>query len=218
MSAEENKNMQEDHNNTASTTENTTSPTSESDSESFISVQDMQKQSEANMKAAEQSVEESSEGEEEQDVSALQAELVAAKAKADENWDKYLRIQAEMENLGRRKDKQIEDAHKFSTKKMVESLLPVVDSLEMGLQAEGDLDNIREGMQLTLKQFESVMEKFDIQVIDPAGQKFNPELHQAMSMQPNPDFENNDVILVMQKGYTLSGRLVRPAMVMVCKN
>lgn len=144
--------------------------------------------------------------------------LERMKEKADENWDKYLRLNAEMENLTRRKDKQIEDAHKYAIKGFAESLLPVIDSLEMGLSAEGDIDSIREGMSLTLKQFSSVMEKFDLVAISPEGEKFNPEFHQAMSMQPSAEHETNDVVLVMQKGYTLNGRLVRPAMVMVCKN
>ena len=151
------------------------------------------------------------------EVAQLEKELAEAQAKADENWERCLRLQAEMDNQRRRMEKQVEDAHKYSVQKFVEGILPVIDSLEMGLQAEGDLDSIREGMNLTLKQFESVMEKFKIEAVDPVGQPFNPELHQAMAMQPSPDHDNNTVIAVMQKGYTLSGRTIRPAMVMVCK-
>ena len=138
--------------------------------------------------------------------------------KADENWDSFVRLQAEMDNNRKRSEKQVEDAHKYSSQKFVEALLPVVDSLEMGMTAEGDIDQIREGMNLTLKQFETVMEKFNIEAINPMGEKFNPELHQAMAMQPNPEMENNTVMAVMQKGFTISGRLIRPAMVMVVKN
>jgi molecular chaperone GrpE len=152
------------------------------------------------------------------DVETLQQQYEAAKTKADENWDQYLRLQAEMDNLRKRSTKQVEDAHKFASQKIVEALLPVIDSLEMGMQAEGDLDSIREGMNLTMQQFESVMEKFSITVVNPLGEVFNPDLHQAMSMQPCENQENNTISMVMQKGYTLSGRLIRPAMVMVCKN
>lgn len=152
------------------------------------------------------------------DLAQLQQELAAAKAKADENWDRALRLQADMDNQRRRFEKQVEDAHKFSVQRFVESLIPVVDSLEMGMQAEGSVEKIREGMELTLKQFESVMDKFKIEAVGTVGEQFNPELHQAMSMQPSPEHENNTVLAVMQKGYTLSGRTIRPAMVMVCKN
>jgi molecular chaperone GrpE len=152
------------------------------------------------------------------DMAALQVALTAAEEKAEQNWDKYLRLQAEMDNQRRRMEKQIEDAHKFAVKKFVEGLLPVVDSLEMGMQSEGDLTAIREGMNLTMKQFESVMEKFKIEVVNPIGQPFDPSVHQAMSMQPCDNQDDNTVSMVMQKGYTLNGRLVRPAMVMVCKN
>lgn len=152
------------------------------------------------------------------DLAQLQQELAAAQAKADENWDRALRLQADMDNQRRRFEKQVEDAHKFSVQRFVESLIPVVDSLEMGMQAEGSVEKIREGMELTLKQFESVMDKFKIEAVGAVGEQFNPELHQAMSMQPSPEHENNTVLAVMQKGYTLSGRTIRPAMVMVCKN
>lgn len=151
-------------------------------------------------------------------IAQLREQLDETQKKADENWDTLVRLQAEMENNRKRSEKQVEDAHKYSSQKFVEALLPVVDSLEMGMTAEGDIDQIREGMNLTIKQFESVMEKFNIESVDPMGEKFNPELHQAMAMQPNPEMENNTVMAVMQKGFTISGRLIRPAMVMVVKN
>jgi molecular chaperone GrpE len=152
------------------------------------------------------------------EISKLKQQRDAAQLKATENEDKFLRLQAEMDNLRKRSAKQVEDAHKYSSQKIIEALLPVVDSLEMGMSAEGDLDSIREGMGLTMKQFEGVMEKFNIVAVDPKGEVFDPNLHQAMSMQPCPDQENNTISMVMQKGYTLHGRLIRPAMVMVCKN
>jgi len=148
----------------------------------------------------------------------LQAALEEAQKKADDNWDKYVRLQAEAENQRRRFEKQVDDAHKYASKKFIEAILPVIDSLEMGMQSEGDLESIRQGMDMTLKQFESVMEKFKLEAINPVGEPFNPEDHQAMSMQPCDDQDDNTVKMVMQKGYRLSGRLIRPAMVMVCKN
>lgn len=151
-------------------------------------------------------------------VGQLQNDLQAAQAKADENWERSLRLQADMDNQRRRFEKQVEDAHKYSVQKFAENILPVKDSLEMGMQAEGSIEKIREGMELTLKQFESVMEKFNIVATGEVGDHFNPELHQAMAMQPSPEHENNTILAVMQKGYTLSGRTIRPAMVMVCKN
>ncbi|PWQ97235.1 nucleotide exchange factor GrpE [Leucothrix pacifica] len=151
-------------------------------------------------------------------IAQLREKLEATEQKANENWDSFLRLQAEMDNQRKRSEKKVEDAHKFASQKFVEALLPVVDSLEMGMAAEGNIEQIREGMGLTMKQFESVMEKFNIETVNPMGEKFNPELHQAMAMQPNPEMENNTVMAVMQKGFTLSGRLVRPAMVMVVKN
>lgn len=151
------------------------------------------------------------------EITKLQADLALAQAKAEENRDLYLRGQAEADNQRRRYEKQVEDAHKFSVQRFAEALLPVADSLEMGLQAQGDADSLRQGMELTLKQFASVMEKFKMEAVNPLGQVFNPELHQAVGMQPHPDYDNNTVSLVMQKGYTLNGRTIRPAMVMVSK-
>jgi molecular chaperone GrpE len=151
-------------------------------------------------------------------IDALREELAKAEKKAEESWETLVRLQAEMANQRKRTEKQVSDAHKFAIKSFVEQLLPVIDSLEMGLQAEGDLDSIREGMDLTLKQFESLMEKQNLQAVDPLGEKFDPDLHQAMAMQPSDEYEDGLVAAVMQKGYTLNGRLVRPAMVMVAKN
>lgn len=151
-------------------------------------------------------------------IESLQAELKIANAKATENWDKALRIQAEMDNLRKRSAKQVEDAHKYAVKKFVEELLPVADSLEMGYAVEGEVEQIREGIGLTMNVLKAAMEKFSVVAVDPLGEKFNPEFHQAMAMQPSEAYENDHVSAVMQKGYTLSGRLVRPAMVMVVKN
>ncbi len=151
------------------------------------------------------------------EVEQLKSELEQAKAESANNYEQFLRAQAELANQRRRAEKQVEDAHKYAVQKFVESLVPVIDSLEMGLMADGDLNQIREGMQLTLKQFENVMEKFKIEAVGKPGEPFNPEHHQAMSMQPHPDYDNNTVSMVMQKGYLLNGRVIRPAMVMVSK-
>jgi molecular chaperone GrpE len=148
----------------------------------------------------------------------LEEQLEAAQVKADENWDTVLRMKADLENQRRRNEKQVEDAHKFAAKKFIEELLPVADSMEMGLAAEGNVEQIKEGVALTKKVFDSAMEKFGLEAVEPLGDKFDPELHQAMAMQPSEEYEEGHVSAVMQKGYVLNGRLVRPAMVMVVKN
>ena len=149
----------------------------------------------------------------------LQKQVKQAEKKAEENWDKALRVQAEMENLKRRTQKDLENAHKYGLEKFAKELLSVIDSLELGIQASTS-DNpevvaLKQGSELTIKQFESVFAKFNVEAIDPVGQAFNPELHQAMTMQPNADVEPNTVLNVFQKGYILNGRLIRPAMVVV---
>ncbi len=148
----------------------------------------------------------------------LEERLELSQAKVDENWDTVLRLKADLENLRRRNEKQVEDAHKFAAKKFIQELLPVADSMEMGLAAEGDVEQIKEGVVLTKKVFDSAMGKFGLEAVEPLGEKFDPELHQAMAMQPSEEYEEGHVSAVMQKGYVLNGRLVRPAMVMVVKN
>jgi molecular chaperone GrpE len=151
----------------------------------------------------------------------LQQALVQAEQKTQENWDKAVRAQAEMENLKRRAQKDLEDAHKYALTSFAKELLPVLDSLVLGLQAAtGDSEEVkkfREGSELTIKQFESLFTKFKIDTIDPLGRPFNAEQHQAMAMQAVEGAEPNTVINVFQKGYMLNGRLLRPAMVLVAK-
>lgn len=149
----------------------------------------------------------------------LQLLLEDARSKADEHWELVIRARAETENLKKRHARELENAHKYAIDKFVNELLPVRDSMELGLSAGNedgaDLAKIIEGTELTLKLLTDVMGKFGIQQIDPLGEPFNPEFHQAMAMQPSSDVEPNTVIAVVQKGYTLNDRLVRPAMVMV---
>lgn len=149
---------------------------------------------------------------------AISEQLKLAEQKAQENWELVLRTKADMENLRRRTQKDLESAHKFALEKFVLELLPIMDSMELGLATEtADAEALREGMQLTLSMLQNAFGKFRIAAIDPVDAKFDPELHQAMAMQPSAEHEPNTVMAVMQKGYTLNERLVRPAMVMVAK-
>jgi molecular chaperone GrpE len=149
----------------------------------------------------------------------LTALLEDARAKADEHWDALLRARAEMENQSRRHARELENAHKFALDGFVRELLQVRDSLELGhnaaLDTAADVEKLREGTELTLKLLSDVMNKFGVQQIDPMGEPFNPEFHQAMTTQPRNDVPANTVVAVVQKGYLLNGRLVRPALVMV---
>jgi len=154
----------------------------------------------------------------EKNADSLEAQLENAQAKASENWELYVRAIAEMDNLRRRNTKDLESAHKFGIEKFVTELLPVLDSMVMGLATEdASAESLREGMALTMNMLEKMMEKLGIEEIDPLNEKFDAAKHQAMTVQPNADVEPNTVIAVMQKGYALNERLIRPAMVMVSK-
>ncbi len=147
--------------------------------------------------------------------------LEDARNKADDHWNQLVRAKAELDNLRKRTQRDLENAHKFATEKFSQDLLQVWDSLELGHQAsleEGaDVTKLREGTELTLKLLVSIMQKNGIEQIDPMGESFNPEFHQAMSVQERDDVEPNTIVAVVQKGYSLNGRLMRPAMVMVSK-
>jgi len=138
-----------------------------------------------------------------------------------ESREQLLRVQAEMQNVRRRAERDVANAHKFALEKFVAELLPVVDNLERGLAAVSADDDsvkaVREGLELTLKSFVDALAKFGVAAVNPVGEPFDPELSQAMAQVPNPDQEPNTVMEVFQKGYTLSGRLIRPAMVVVSK-
>ncbi|MES9829702.1 MAG: nucleotide exchange factor GrpE [Candidatus Thiodiazotropha sp.] len=147
--------------------------------------------------------------------------LEDARAKADDHWDQLMRTRAEMENIRKRNQRDLENAHKFALEKFSMDLLQVWDSLELGHQAAQDelvdVDKLREGTELTLKLLVDVMQKHGIDQVDPDGEPFNPEFHQAMSIQERDDVAPNTVVAVVQKGYLLNSRLLRPAMVMVSK-
>lgn len=150
----------------------------------------------------------------------LRTQLESEKQKSLENRDLALRAQAEMENLRKRTTRDIENAHKYALEKFVNELLPILDSMEMAINAAETAEkvsDIREGMELTLKMFSSAVEKFGVKPLQPEGEKFNPELHEAVSMQEIEGKESGTVVSIMQKGYELNGRLVRPAMVIVAK-
>ncbi len=156
---------------------------------------------------------------EEHSVEDLIKQLEAARSKADEHWDQLVRTKAQMDNLSKRHQRELENAHKYGLDKFVGELLGVWDSLELGHTAaqdeHADVAKLLEGTELTLKMMADAMSKLGVEQVDPLDQPFNPEFHQAMSMQPRDDVPANTVVAVVQKGYTLNGRLVRPAMVMV---
>lgn len=154
--------------------------------------------------------------------SELEQALEAAVEEAQRAKDDLLRVQAEMQNLRRRTEQDIEKAHKYGQEKFSIELLAVMDNLERSLEAASNSEDetikaIYEGVNLTLKSFVDSFAKFNIEAVDPLGEPFDPQLHQAMSIQESDDAEPNTVIAVMQKGYTLHGRVIRPAMVMVSK-
>lgn len=151
----------------------------------------------------------------------LHALLEDARGKADEHWDQCLRLQADMDNLRKRAERDVANAHKFALERFATELLPVRDSLELGLAAfaadGADPEKLREGVELTLQMLTNAMGKFEIREVNPRDEQFNPDFHQAMSLQERDDVEPNTVVTVVQKGYLLNERLLRPAMVIVSK-
>lgn len=147
-------------------------------------------------------------------VQALEEQLAAAQ-------DQSLRTAAELQNIRRRAEQDVEKAHKFALEKFANGLLPVVDSLERGLELTSAEDEavrpVREGVELTLKLFHDTLKRFQVEAVDPHGAPFNPEHHQAMAMEESTHVEPGSVLKVFQKGYLLNGRLLRPAMVVVSK-
>lgn len=154
------------------------------------------------------------------DVAELEEALAASEARADDNWNRCLRAVAELENLRKRSSRDLERALKFGLEPVFKELLPVRDSLEMGLAAadsEPTIEALREGTEATLRQLEQLMEKFNVEGILPAGEPFDPSLHEAMATQPSAQAAPNTVLEVVQKGYQLNGRLLRPARVIVAR-
>lgn len=159
--------------------------------------------------------------EEHKRIAELELALANAEATLAEQKDGVLRAKAEMENARRRAEGEVAKARKFALERFAGELLPVADNLERALMlADKENEALKpmiEGVEITLKSFISTIEKFDLKVIDPQGEAFNPELHQAMSMQESAEIAPNMVMAVMQKGYEINGRLLRPAMVMVSR-
>ncbi|MCZ4251587.1 nucleotide exchange factor GrpE [Pseudoalteromonas shioyasakiensis] len=179
----------------------------------------MQAEVEAAEKAAEQV-----DGEEmslEAEIALLHSELEAAKQTINDQKDSVVRAAADVENMRRRAAQDVEKAHKFALEKFANELLPVIDNLERAIEFSDkeneQLKPVLEGIEMTVKSFNDAVSKFGVEIVNPQGEQFNPEFHQAMSIQPSNDVAPNTVLAVMQKGYTLNGRLLRPAMVMVSK-
>lgn len=158
----------------------------------------------------------------EERVSELELALQAANDRANSEQEKTIRAVAEMENIRRRAAQDVEKAHKFALEKFANELLTTVDNLERALQvaatAEQVDQNFLEGIELTHKGLAGTLQKFGVAAVGEVGEAFNPDLHQAMAMQESAEHSHNTIMAVMQKGYTLSGRLLRPAMVMVARN
>ena len=181
-------------------------------------IEQMQADVEAAVDAAEQHAEEQSP---EAEIAMLYAELEAAKQTIADQKDGVIRAAADVDNIRRRAAQDVEKAHKFALEKFANELLPVIDNLERAIEFS-DKENetlkpLLEGIDMTVKSFNDAVAKFGVEIVNPQGEQFNPEFHQAMSIQPSNDVTPNTVLAVMQKGYTLNGRLLRPAMVMVSK-
>lgn len=148
--------------------------------------------------------------------------LAEAEAVMASHQTEVLRLHADMQNIRRRAEQDVEKAHKYGQEKLVSELLPVIDNLERALQATDDQEDqrvsaLRQGVELTLKSLVGCLQKFNVEPLDPIGEPFNPEFHQAMGMMESATAEPDSVTAVMQKGYTLNGRVLRPAMVMVAR-
>ena len=153
----------------------------------------------------------------ENEADAIADPIAELQAKADENWDRYLRATAEADNVRKRAARDVENARKYALENFGRDLLAVKDSLEMGIQAadNADVDALLAGKEATLKLLATTLERFGIEELDPEGEPFDPEQHEAVTMQPSEDLEPGSVMKVIQKGYSLNGRLLRPAMVVV---
>jgi molecular chaperone GrpE len=152
----------------------------------------------------------------EKEVSEIKQALEAAEEKAQGNWDRLLRKEAELQNVQRRAEQSIQEARQFALKGFVQDLLGVLDSFDKGLEIAQEADPaLAEGMQLTCQMLVNTLEKYHVTVLNPEGEAFDPQRHEALTMQPSSDIAPNHVVTVVQKGYLLHGRVVRPAKVIV---
>lgn len=156
------------------------------------------------------------------ELSDLEQQLILSEQKVNEHWERILRMQADADNASRRSERDVSNAHKYALEKFASELLPIVDSLELCLintpESMREANKaVLDGVDLTLKMFYTAMEKFGIKQVNPVGDQFNPEFEQAISVQPDADAAPGTVLSVLQKGYTLNGRLLRPALVAVSK-
>ena len=151
----------------------------------------------------------------------LEDKLTQAEQKSQENWDSCLRTKAELENLKRRTEREIANAHKYALEKFANEILVIVDNIERSLLAKADdhekLKDFYDGIELTLKLFLETLQKFGITPINPAGEAFDPTLHMAVSTKEEANVQSNVILEVIQKGYLLKDRLLRPALVVVAK-
>lgn len=187
-------------------------------------IEDLQAESAIDEQLQDDQVELSTDAEvelEQDEASLLRAEIAALKEQATNASEQALRAAAEAQNTRRRAEQDVEKAHKFALEKFVNDMLPVADNLERAIEAskaeQVNIETVVEGVELTLKSLVDALKRHNVEPINPAGAPFDPQFHQAMSMVPDPNVEPNTVINVFQNGYTLNGRLVRPAMVVVSK-
>ena len=154
------------------------------------------------------------------DLELCERALAAARRESEERWQSLLRVRADLENVRKRTEREKAEAHRYATGRLIEALLPVKDSLELGLaagEAAADAAGLRQGMRLTLEKLESVLAEFGVETVDPHGEPFDPQRHEAIGVEPAGELPANAVSRVHQKGYLLHGRLLRPAAVTVAQ-
>ncbi len=157
-----------------------------------------------------------SKDDEESEINTLKSKITELETRVAENWDKAVRAVSELENFRRRSERDLVKARKFGIEGFVKYLIPVMDSLEQAASVDlGDSEHLKEGLELTLKLFKDTFSKNNIELLNPVGDTFDPELHEAMSTQVDPDVEPGTILTVFQKGYQLAGRVIRPARVVV---
>lgn len=194
--------------------------TAKQDVKSQKNEQHKAEESAASDKSGNQKVQENQESisTEDNTIETLKQQLEALKHKSDQNYELALRAKAELDNVRKRKDQEVLNAHKYALERFVPELLPLLDSLDQGLQTipqDESFNSIRDGINLTIKMFADVLVKFGVEAFDPTGQPFDPSKHEAISIQKTDEFEPGIVSAVVQKGYVLNDRVLRPARVIV---